>query len=62
MVLNIKYHNESPKQFQNVKRYTLYTQPNPDGGIGPEIAIYFQDGSFKCIGLEDIVEVDTYND
>ena len=62
MILDIRFKNSAPKQFQKVRMTTIYFEP--DSGSGPELVIHFYDSLYPQVNipLVRIVEIMTTND
>lgn len=62
MVVDIRFKEESPRQFQGVRMTSIY--PNKDGNVVPEMIIHFQEitKSATYINLSRIDSITITND
>jgi len=61
MVIDIRYHDKAPEQYQNVRLTTVYT--GPDADVLPEMVIHFTTYQPQVnIPLHEILAVSFTND
>jgi hypothetical protein len=62
MILDIRFTDKGPSQYQGVRMYTVY--PQYDGSAVPQIVIHFSDYTRRQvnINLSEIVAITTTND
>lgn len=63
MILNVRYLNSEPEQYQKVRMFTIY--PHSNNTANPEIVIHFYVEEMKPqmnINLSDIRDLVVYND